>query len=103
MSEGLSGVYLEDAKTEQMSRRTHRFLDVLGRVGLASRALVFALIGYFLIPTAVDYDPAKAIGIDGALRAVARQPYGGWLLGAVALGLMTFAFASLAEARYRRL
>jgi hypothetical protein len=101
--DGLTGGYLEEAKTEEMSRGARRVLDVIGRVGLASRALVFALIGYFLIRTAIDYDPSKAIGIDGALREVARRPYGSWLLGFAGLGLLTFAAASLAEARYRRL
>lgn len=101
--DALTGGYLDDAKTEQMSPRVRRFLDVLGRVGLFSRAFVFALVGYFLTRTAIDYDPAKAIGIDGALREVARQPYGSWLLGLVALGLLTFAAASFAQARYHRL
>ncbi|MEA2298126.1 MAG: hypothetical protein QOF77_1062 [Solirubrobacteraceae bacterium] len=101
--EGLRGGFLDDAKTEEMSADMRRFLDVLGRVGLVSRAVVFALIGYFLIVTAIDYDPGKAVGIDGALREVARQPYGSWLLGLVAVGLMIFAAGSFAEARYRRL
>ena len=55
--------------------------------GSSPARAVFALIGYFLIRTAIDYDPSKAIGIDGALREVARQPYGSWLLGFVGLGL----------------
>lgn len=101
--DGLTGGYIDETKTEEMSPDLRRFLDLLGRVGLVSRALVFSLIGYFLIRTAIDYDPSKAIGIDGALREVARQPYGSWLLGVVAVGLMVFAAASLAEARYRRL
>jgi hypothetical protein len=101
--DGLTGAYIDEAKTEQMGPRLRRFLDILGRVGLVSRALVFALVGYFLIRTAIDFDPAKAIGIDGALRAVAREPYGSWLLGLVALGLLTFASASVAQARYQRL
>jgi hypothetical protein len=101
--DGLAGGYLEETKTEEMSPRTRRLLDLLGRVGLVSRAVVFALIGYFLVRTAIDYDPSKAIGVDGALREVARQPYGSWLLGVVAAGLLFFALASVAEARYRRL
>ena len=70
---------------------------------MSRRALVFALVGYFLIRTAIDFDPNKAIGIDGALRKVAQQPYGSWLLGLVAIGLLLFAASSLAEARYQRL
>ncbi len=100
---GLTGSYLEDAKTHEMRPEVRRSLDIVGRVGLFSRALVFALIGYFLVRTAIDYDPSKAIGIDGALRALAGQPYGSWLLGLVAVGLLIFAVASLAEARYRQL
>ena len=29
--------------------------------------VVFALVGYFLIRAAIDYDPDKAVGLDGAL------------------------------------
>jgi hypothetical protein len=101
--DGLSGSYLDESKTEEMTPEIRRTLDVVGRVGLFSRAVVFALIGYFLIRTAIDFDPAKAIGVDGALREVAQQPYGSWLLGLVAVGLIVFAASSLAEARYRRL
>jgi hypothetical protein len=101
--DGVSGSYLEESKTEEMTPDVRRVLDVVGRVGRFSRAVVFALIGYFLIRTAIDFDPAKAIGVDGALREVAQQPYGSWLLGLVAIGLIVFAASSLAEARYRRL
>jgi hypothetical protein len=101
--DGLSGSYIEESKTEEMSPQLRRVLDLVGRVGLFSRAVVFALIGYFLIRTAIDFNPAKAIGVDGALREVAQQPYGSWLLGLVAIGLLVFAASSLAEARYRRL
>lgn len=100
---GLKGSYLEEMKTEQMSGDTRRFLGRLGKIGVVSRALVFALIGYFLIRAAIDYDVTKVIGIDGALREVARHAYGTWLLGIAALGLLTFAAGSLAEARYHRI
>ena len=101
--EGLHGSYLEDMKTEQMNRKTRRILGRLGKIGVVSRALVFALIGYFLIRAAIDYDVTKVIGIDGALREVARHAYGAWLLGIAAVGLLAFAAGSLAEARYHRL
>ena len=52
---------------------------------------------------AVIINEVGKIGIDGALREVARQPYGSWLLGLVAVGLLTFAAASVAGARYQRL
>jgi hypothetical protein len=101
--DSLNGGFMDEMKTEEISPKARDLLDLVGRVGLASRALVFALVGYFLIRTAIDFDPAKAIGLDGALEKVAQQPYGSWLLGLVAIGLLVFSAASLAEARYRRL
>jgi hypothetical protein len=76
---------------------------VVGRVGLVARAMVFGLIGYFVLRTAIDYDPHEATGLDGALARVHHQPFGPWLLGLTAAGLIVFAAYSLFEARYRRL
>ena len=33
---------------------------VLGHVGLVARALVFVVVGYFLVKTAIDFDPREA-------------------------------------------
>jgi hypothetical protein len=65
--------------------------------------LVFCLVGVFLIQAAVDYDPRKAVGLDGALAKVANQAYGHVALGIVAAGLVAFGVYSLADARYRRI
>lgn len=99
--EGIAGDYLEQWKRGEISPRMRPVVFVLGRVGLVARALVFALVGYFLIKSAVQFDPAKSVGIDGALRSLARTSP--WLLGIVAAGLLVFTLYSLAEARYRRL
>jgi hypothetical protein len=101
--EALRGGFLKDSKRGQMTRPERRLFLALGRVGLSARALVFALIGYFLLRTAVDYNPAKAIGVDGALARLHHQPLGPWLVGLVGAGLLTFALFSMFEARYRRL
>jgi hypothetical protein len=41
--------------------------------------------------------------MDAALRQVAAQSYGPWLLSLMPLGLMCFGVYSFAESRYRRL
>jgi hypothetical protein len=64
--------------------------------------VVFALIGYFLIRAALDFDPDKAVSLDGALTALGHASYGPVLLGVVATGLIAFAAYSFADARYRR-
>jgi Domain of Unknown Function (DUF1206) len=101
--EALSGQFLENDKTEETGPERRKLFAALGRIGLTARALVFGVIGYFLIRTAVDYDPRKAVGVDGVLARLHREPYGSWIVGVVAIGLMIFAGFSMLEARYRRL
>jgi hypothetical protein len=52
---------------------------------------------------AVKYDPNKAKGLDGALKTLAGQPYGKWLLGLIALGFLAYGMYGLAESKLRRL
>jgi hypothetical protein len=99
---GIKKKFLEDSKTEQMSPTVERAFTVLGVFGHIARAVVFALIGYGLIKAAIDFDPQKAVGLDGALRKLADASYGPVLLGVVAAGLIGFAAYSLADARYRK-
>jgi len=55
------------------------------------------------VVTALDYNARESVGVDGALRRLHSEPYGGWLVGTAAVGLLVFATYSLFEARYRRL
>jgi Domain of Unknown Function (DUF1206) len=64
---------------------------------------VLGLVGYFLLRTVIDFNPANAVGVNGALAAVHAEPCGPWLLGFVAAGLLIFGARSLMEAHYRRL
>ena len=65
--------------------------------------VVFVLIGYFLVKTAIDYNPEEAITLDGALGKLAHASYGPIVLGVVAAGLISFGLYSFADARYRKL
>jgi hypothetical protein len=99
---GLTRGFLEDSKTERMSREVRRAFTALGVFGHLARAVVFALIGYGLIKAAVGYDANNAVGLDGALRKLADASYGPYVLGLVAVGLIGFAAYSVADARFRR-
>jgi hypothetical protein len=99
---GIGRKFLDDSKTAEMSPAIKRAFTVLGVAGHVARAVVFVLIGYGLIHAAVDYDPRKAVGLDGALRKLAHASYGPTLLGIVAAGLICFAAYSMADARYRK-
>jgi hypothetical protein len=101
--DALRGKFAEDSKTGQMDKREHDTFMLLGRIGLSARALVFALVGYFILRIAIDFKATKAAGVNGALVRLQQQPLGAWLLGLVALGLLTFAAFSFLEGGYRRL
>ena len=100
---GLARKFLEEANTEQMSPSVKRAYDALGVFGHLARMVVFGLTGYGLIAAAVDFDPHKAVGLDGALRELADASYGPLLLGVVAAGLTGFGLYSVADARYRKI
>ena len=100
---GISKDFLKDSKTEQMSPGMRKWITGIGMFGHLARMVVFGMIGIFLISAAVDYNPNKAVGLDGALAKLANHSYGSYLLGIVATGLIAFALYSLSDARYRRI
>jgi len=101
--DAVRGGFAGDSKLGQMSPDQRRMFMLLGRLGLGARSLVFVLVGYFLLDTAMDFNPQTAVSVDGAIARLHQQPMGAWLVGLVAAGLITFAVFSLLEGRYRRL
>ncbi len=79
-----------------------RTVKRLGQVGTAARGVVFAVAGFLVVDAAWTYQPQKARGIDGAFQTLLHQPYGRWLTGLAALGLLAFGIFGLAESRYRK-
>lgn len=93
--------YRQGVAFGRLDRRVQRWIDRAGRLGLGARAVVFTLIGVFLVKAAVQSNPAQARGLDGALETLAAQPHGPWLLGVVAVGLVCYGVWSMVKARYR--
>jgi hypothetical protein len=100
---GITKKFLDDSKAEEMGPRVKKWIGRLGTIGHLARMAVFGLVGIFLIKAAVDYNPNKAVGVDGALAKIVNQSYGPILLGIVAAGLIAFSLYSLSDARYRRI
>jgi hypothetical protein len=100
--EGIRRKFMKQLDTSRMSRRTLRVVEWLGTIGTAARGLVFALAGVLVIDAAITYSPAKAGGIDKALLSLRNQPFGDFLLGLAAAGLLIFGIYGLCEARWRR-
>jgi hypothetical protein len=88
-------------ETEKMTEAEETAATGVGVVGHLARFVVFGLIGAFLAKAAWEFDPQEAAGLDAALYEVARQPYGGFLLGSLAVGLIAYAVYCFVQARYR--
>jgi hypothetical protein len=100
---GVRTKFEEDLDLSELGPGARSALINLGKVGYIARGVVFSLVGILVAAAALTFDPDKARGMDAALRQVAAQPYGPWLLSLMALGLVCFGVYSFAESRYRRL
>jgi len=74
----------------------------IGRFGYGARAVVFSLIGLFLLKAGFQQDPSQAGGFREALVQLASQPYGLWILAGAGLGLVAYAIHLFAEATCKR-
>lgn len=90
-------------KRHEMNEHARTLATRAGQVGLVARGIVFGIIGLFLIQAAWWARAEEARGLSGALRALEQQPYGPYVLGAVALGLVAYGLYMFVEARYRRM
>jgi hypothetical protein len=70
------------------------------QAGFVLKGVALVLVGAVVAWAAATFDPARATGLDGALRAVAAEPHGAWVLTVVAVGLAAFAVYCLARARH---
>ncbi len=98
---GIAKKFEDRWRTTEMSETARRWGARAGVLGHLARAVVFTLVGVFVVKAAADYDPNKAIGLDGALQKLVNQAYGSWLLGITAAGLFAYAVFCLVDARYR--
>ena len=68
------------------ARRT--MVERVGRVGIAARAVVFAVIGWFFLQAAWKAASAQAGGLKDALDAITDSRFGPVLLALIAAGLV---------------
>lgn len=90
-------------KRHQMSEIERKWAKGVGQFGIAARGVVFGVIGLFLVLAALNSNASEARGLGGVLATLAEQPFGPWILGTVALGLIAYSIHCLVEARYRRI
>jgi type IV secretory pathway VirB2 component (pilin) len=73
-----------------------------GFIGYIAKGIALAVVGVLFVSAAVQNSAGKATGLDGALRSLRQQPFGPWLLTAVALGIAAYGVYSFARSRHAR-
>jgi hypothetical protein len=96
-----NATFMKHYRASEMDHQTRKWAKRLGQWGISARGVVFTIIGVFLIQAALQADPSETRGLGGALDTLAQQPYGPWLLGLVAAGLVAYAVYCFSYARYR--
>jgi hypothetical protein len=99
---GLAKRFAGEQNYGKLNASTRATVVRLGQVGYTALGAVYAGAGALVIVAAAQSQPAKATGLDVALRTLAVQPYGTLLLALVAAGLAAFAVFTLFDARYRK-
>ena len=87
---------------QDLSGHPGAFATRAGVVGYVAKGVALAVVGVLFVTAAVQNSPTKATGLDGGLRLLRQQPFGPWLLTAVALGIAAYGIYSFARARYVR-
>ncbi len=89
----------------QLSRQSgpRAWMIAIAWIGYLARAVIFVMIGVFLVTAAFHFNAGEAAGLSGALRTLQEQTYGRLLLGAAAAGLFAFGMFQFMQAAWRRM
>jgi hypothetical protein len=78
-------------------------ITAVGVTGYIAKGLVLAGSGVLVIVATLQTDPAKATGIDAAVKALGHAPFGKVPLIAAALGIAAFGAYSFVRSRHGRM
>jgi hypothetical protein len=101
--QGLSAGFERQFHTYVLTPKEVKLVTGVGRFGTAARGVVLAIVGGLFGLAAYQANPSQQEGMDTALATLLHQPYGVWLLGIVALGLIAFGIYSMLCALWFRI
>jgi hypothetical protein len=100
---GIKEAFTEEINTSSMSPTTRKGVLRLGQVGYIAKGVALSVVGGLLTYATLTFDRQTAQGLDGALQTILAQPFGRFLLTAVALGFAAFGLFAILQSRYRRM
>lgn len=95
--------FSEEIDTTSLSPATRTAVTRLGQVGYITKGLALGVVGALLTYATLTFQRQHTQGLDGAMQAILAQPFGKYLLTAVALGFVAFGLFAVLQSRYRRM
>jgi uncharacterized protein DUF1206 len=92
----------EDDMNMPLDPKARSTVERTGQIGFIAKGVSIAVIGGLVVTAAIQFDPAKAAGLDAALRSLTQTPLGPWLLVVVALGLAAYGVFCAFDAKCHR-
>jgi hypothetical protein len=100
---GMRKSFSDELDTTSLSTTAQKGVLHLGQVGYVTKGLALAMVGGLLGYAAWTFDLKKASGLDAALQTILEQPFGSWMLSAMAFGFVAFGVFAILQFRYRRM
>ena len=100
---GVRKSFAEEIDTSPLSPTLRTAVARLGQVGYIAKGLALGVVGGLLSYATLTFDPQQVQGLDGAMHTILAQPFGRFLLTAVALGFAAFGLFAILQSRYRRM
>jgi hypothetical protein len=94
--------YAEELNAEGKSGTTGSAYLWLGKLGYTAKGIAFGIVGVLFLYAALTHDPHKSGGLDQALHELLGQPFGPYLLAAIAVGIGCFGLFCFARALHLR-
>ena len=98
----VKGDVTEELRLSEMSPARARWTKRMAILGELGRGIAIALIGFFLLRSAILVSSREATGLDGALKRVARVPLGRALVLTVAVSFLLYGVMCVETFRYRK-
>jgi hypothetical protein len=99
---GVRRSFMKDLNTTELPAGSRQWVRRLGMIGYVAKGVAIGIVGVLLGVAALRSNPGQAGGLDAALRTLAAQPFGSFLLIAVAVGVAAFGIYCFAAARAHR-
>jgi hypothetical protein len=97
---GLRSDFADEIDLDRFTAPLRTLALRISQIGFVLKGAALVLVGVVVGWAALTARPSRGDGLDGALRVIAGEPFGRWLLTVIAAGLAAFAVYCLARARH---